>query len=211
MLIKVCGLTRQEDVQICLNAGVDFLGFIFHPQSPRYLQPEDASHIPKKTGKRVGVFVHHSLDEILKYAQTADLDLIQLHGPFSISDCAVLREIPIIKVFWPAQYTCIKDFLNDLELYAPYCRYFLFDAGLKGGGHGKTIQSTWLEGLKSPRPWFLAGGLGPDNLQDLVERYNPDGLDFNSGIETSPGVKDKRLIQDICLSGQRFNPTKKNI
>lgn len=199
MFMKVCGLTQEEDVKTCLSTGVGFLGFIFHSTSPRYISPEQVAGFPKGTAKRVGIFVHHSLDQILEIVHKADLDLIQLHGDYTPRDCSSLSPIQIMKVFWPERYRNRHTLTRDLEDYAPTCRYFLFDAGLKGGGHGQQIQSLWMKDVPCPRPWFLAGGLDPQNFQEFALRYRPDGLDFNSGLERAPGVKDQQGIRNVRL------------
>lgn len=77
-----------------------------------------------------------------------------------------------------------------MAIFAPHCGLFLLDAGQSGGGSGHTLRWRALQGLHAPRPWLLAGGLSPDNMESALAECAPDGLDLNSGLETTPGVKD---------------------
>lgn len=195
MLIKICGLTREEDVKQCLDLGVDLLGYIFEKRSPRCIDPETVAAFPGRQVCRVGVFVRHSLQEIQFVRQTAGLDLIQLHGDYSPAQCEALDPETVVKVFWPERYAGPEDMGRELERFAPCCRYFLFDGGQAGGGHGRTLRSAWLARLDVPRPWFLAGGLCAENVQNFLQECKPDGLDMNSGVENRPGVKNSEKLK----------------
>ncbi len=197
MLIKICGLTNQEDLDLCLHLEIDFLGFIFHPSSPRSVAPEEVAGFTKGTHPRVGIFVRQSPSEILKIMSEADLDFAQLHGDYSPKDCRNIGISRTIKVFWPEKYDHAQDLLKDLDLFSSSCKYFLLDAGQKGGGHGRVITQEHFKDISIPNPWFLAGGLGPENAADLAQSLNPQGLDFNSGLEQQPGKKDKQLIDQL--------------
>ena len=195
MLIKICGLTRARDVRLCQDMGVDLLGFIFHASSPRGVQPEIVAAFPRDKAIRVGVFVRHAVQEIHLVRQTAGLDLVQLHGAYTPAQCEALNPETVIKVFWPQRYAGPDDMHRDLDHFAPCCRYFLFDGGQSGGGHGRTWRSDWLHGLDVPRPWFLAGGLCAENVHNLLQEFKPDGIDMNSGVENSPGVKSREKLR----------------
>ncbi|MFW6054777.1 MAG: phosphoribosylanthranilate isomerase, partial [Thermodesulfobacteriota bacterium] len=196
ILIKVCGLTRQEDVLLCQDLEVDLLGFIFHEKSPRFVSPKTVAGFVRGKSLRVGVFVGQSVARILEIKELASLDLIQLHGDYSPAQCRSIGPDRVIKVFWPQRYPGPDDFFRDLRRYAACCRYFLFDAGQAGGGHGQTLQTEWIKKGTSPRPWFLAGGLCSKNVHNFIQQYKPDGLDMNSGVEKRPGIKDRqKLIQ----------------
>ena len=201
-LIKVCGMTRAEDLEACRDAGVDLTGFIFHPKSPRYITPKQAADLPR-IGLRVGVFVSQSAEEIRKIMDTADLDLAQLHGKQDEQFCKDVGEDRVIRVFWPAGYDSVKELNRDLARFAPVCRMFLLDSGTGGGGHGTTINWSGLKGLEAIRPWLLAGGLTPETVAKALEICRPDGLDLNSGLESTPGCKDARLIQKAVTTAGR--------
>jgi len=201
MLIKICGLKFSKDIQVCEEIGADFLGFIFHPASSRYVEPETVSALPRTGAMRVGVFVRQDVEEVKAIMQRAGLDIAQLHGDYSPKDCGQIGSERVSKVFWPERYTDLNSFNRELELYREYCRYFLFDAGTRGGGHGKPIRNDLLSKMSPDIPWFLAGGVTPENLEKLLKQYSPDGIDLNSGVEKAPGDKDEdklRAIKD-CL------------
>lgn len=217
LLIKVCGMTREEDALLCAELGADLLGFIFHPGSPRNTTPEFPAGLDfLRRGlpgvRKVGVFLDQKPMEALGIMAAGRLDLAQLHGGQTESFCQVLAERMgpgrIIKVFWPEKAASLEAFQAELDRYAPYCGMMLVDAGSGGGGHGRGIENKAAEILaqaRFPRPWLLAGGLNPENLPGLISRYRspgslsqgqgPDGVDLNSGVENRPGLKDEKLLR----------------
>lgn len=192
---KVCGMTRPEDVVLCEALGVNLVGFIFHPKSPRSVTPQAVACIETKKSLRVGVFVDQTPAEVMEIMALARLNLAQLHGD---QDQAFMNQIGpqrVIRVLWPMRYAHVDELARDMERLAPHCAYFLLDAGTKGGGHGKSLEFSWLNGLTSPRPWLLAGGLHPENIVQALRACRPHGLDLNSGVETSPGIKDHEKLK----------------
>lgn len=202
MLVKVCGLTKEMQVQELVTLGVDLVGFIFYEPSPRYIKPEEVQAI-KGTGvlgKKVGVIVDKSVEETFELASKAELSFLQLHGNQSVDFCKQLSSFSLFKVFWPEKYSDWKLLKRDLDLFLPWVKYFLFDAGKDLGGHGRSIQrGEWVELLKD-YPIILAGGIGEHNLEEIL-KLNPLGIDLNSLVEKKPGDKDlakiKRIIQKI--------------
>lgn len=187
--IKFCGLTRPRDVAAAAALGVDFLGFNFHPASPRFvgnLEPAALlSRVPQGILK-VGIFVDLPPDEVRRLAERWALDLLQLHGelpPESLLDYG----LPIIKVLRLRD----AESLAELERYAP--AYFLLDAYHPGlhGGTGRVLD--WGLGAeavrRSPVPVLLAGGLTPENVAGAARQIQPFGVDVASGIEEAPGRK----------------------
>jgi phosphoribosylanthranilate isomerase len=155
----------------------------------------------------VGVFVGQGAEEILAIMAEARLDLAQLHGEQSLLVARAIGAQRAIRVFWPERYGGRSDdWARDLELWSKEVAYFLFDAGLSGGGHGRQLDlqrsspagETWF----SPRPYFLAGGLKPGDWPKLWPNDDPRlvGLDFNSGVEISPGVKDLLAIKALVAA-----------
>ncbi|OGR38989.1 MAG: hypothetical protein A2051_05635 [Desulfovibrionales bacterium GWA2_65_9] len=214
LLVKVCGMTREQDALLCAELGADLLGFIFHPGSPRNTTPEFPARLHLPGVRKVGVFLDQKPMEALGIMAAGRLDLAQLHGGQTESFCAVLAERMgpgrIIKVFWPEKAASLEAFQAELDRYAPYCGHMLVDAGSGGGGHGRVIGSHIGSGdgsasgskaaeilaqAKFPRPWLLAGGLSPDTIPDLLSRFTPSGLDLNSGVEAAPGLKDEQLLR----------------
>lgn len=196
-LVKVCGMTRMEDVTLCSELGVDLLGFIFHPKSPRNVDPDFAASV--KTGKitKVGVFVDQSASEVIEIMDRCGLHAAQLHGGQDMAFCEEVGPDRVIKVFWPATYASATALTNDLDNYSEVCSHFLFDAGGKcQGGTGQVIDFTILQDIEIQTPWFLAGGIGPDNIEAALAAH-PPGLDINSGVEFEPGIKDETKLRAV--------------
>ena len=187
-LLKVCGITRQEDATVCDELDIDFCGFIFHAASPRYVTPEQVAALQTSRCKRVGVFTTHDAQEILKIMAIARLDYAQLHAR---QDEAVIRAIGgerVIRVQFPEMPGTPSAEPASL----PPVAYTLFDSGY---GTGKAFDWQLLSG--APRPFFVAGGLNAKNIPELLAMCRPDGLDLNSGVELSPGIKSATLIREI--------------
>ncbi len=195
-LCKICGLRREEDLRLCHELGVGFTGFIFVRQSPRFVEPEAVAALPvhypaSPAGRplRVGVFADQPLDEIRRVASMARLDLLQLHGGEDEDFCRALRPERVIKTLWP-QRLSRHGLENEMRRFAPVCAWFLLDAGQSGGGSGNNLDWRDLASLRPPRPWLLAGGIGPDTLPAALAACSPDGVDLNSALESAPGEKD---------------------
>ncbi|MFP4168808.1 MAG: phosphoribosylanthranilate isomerase [Desulfonatronovibrionaceae bacterium] len=194
--VKICGITREQDLLFCIQAGIDFAGFIFHPESRRYIRPEQVGALKGMEGGRVGVFVRHSLEEIKEAVDAARLDFIQLHGAQDTEFCRALPADKIIKVFWPEKYPSPEELQKDMRLFAPLCRYLLLDAGQGGGGHGRRIKTPYPEERDLLGRTFIAGGLGPDNIKQVLNQ-SPFAVDISSGVEKSPGIKDQTLVLEL--------------
>ncbi|MDR1777143.1 MAG: phosphoribosylanthranilate isomerase [Desulfovibrio sp.] len=195
MLVKICGFTRQEDVDDALRLGVDLCGFIFHPKSPRCITPEQAAEIRSDGMRRIGVFVEHGLEEILRAMDVAGLDFAQLHGKQSVECARAVGPSRIIRVIWPDLYSHRALLHNELRKFADSCAMYLLDAGFSGGGSGKRLEWQDLAGLDAPHPWILAGGLNASNVGKAISQCGPAGLDFNSGVEDGPGVKNREKMR----------------
>lgn len=194
LLCKVCGLTRPEDVALCHSLGVDFTGFIFARRSPRYAEPRIVAALPKGPARRVGVFVGADLATILATAREARLDMIQLHSGEDADFCREIGPERVIKVLWPELFSP-EALTMELERFAPVCAYFLLDAGSSGGGSGKALAWDTLRRIRPPKPWFLAGGLGPETLPAALDACAPDGVDLNSALEITPGIKNFDVVR----------------
>jgi phosphoribosylanthranilate isomerase len=177
----------------------DYMGFIFYEKSPRYVGtgfviPED---FPSTT-KRVGVFVNATNDQILRQASKHHLDLIQLHGAEDVAQCEELKGhgLGVIKVF-PVDDN--MDF-TETEKYNHAVDYFLFDTrGIYYGGNAKTFDWTVLERYDQTVPFFLSGGINPENVEGVkkVSGLNLQAIDINSGVEVRPAFKDVRKIEAV--------------
>ena len=204
MKLKVCGLTKTDQIHELISMKVDFLGFIFYKKSPRYflnhLSLSEISGI-KHSGK-VGVFVNESVENIVAIAEDTALNYIQLHGDEEENFIDELRnklnkEIKIIKVFRVGnEFENLKFKIQNLKSDVDY---FLFDTDSKAfGGTGKTFNWQILNELEIPKPYFLSGGISPINFNDIQNiRQQPFALDINSKFETEAGNKDLEKIKNF--------------
>jgi phosphoribosylanthranilate isomerase len=197
--IKICGITREEDALAAADGGADFLGFIFVPASPRFVEPEQAAAIAAavrlgraQPPKLVGVFRDASADYIREIASMVGLDLVQLHGAEPDDEVQSIG-IPAVKTFR------IGDTLPDTTAH-PSAEWLLFDTydeRSAGGGTGRRFDWSLLAVYGRQKPFFLSGGLTPDNVAAAISLVRPDAIDVASGVETAPGIKDHRKLERL--------------
>lgn len=204
LLVKVCGMTRQEDADACMELGADLLGFIFHAPSPRNVSPEQAAAIRTAGVLRVGVFVRQSADEVRAIMQAARLDLAQLAGNQDPEFCRAVGPERVVRVFFPERLGGIPELEAELAAFAGCMRYALLDAGASGGGHGRSLPFASLANIRTPCPWLLAGGLSAANLAEALSQCTPAGVDLNSGVESEPGKKDREKVAAAFAAIQPF-------
>ena len=210
--LKVCGLTKINQIQELISLNVDFLGFIFYEKSPRFvlnhLSLKDISTINHQ-GK-VGVFVNESIEKIAEISEKAKLNFIQLHGDedeefiLSLSQ-RLSKDVKIIKVFRVGTQNLKLETWNLEQI-----DYFLFDTDSKAfGGTGQTFDWQILNEIEIPKPYFLSGGISLENIKNLqnfvkvnmsenktlTKLNTPFALDINSKFETEPGIKDLEKIK----------------
>ena len=197
-MIKVCGMRDAENIREVEALGIDLMGFIFWPNSKRYVskKPED---LPVSC-KRVGVFVDESIDTVRHIADDYALDMIQLHGSESPEYAQKLHEWKVIKAFNIAT----KEDLKATKPYEGIVDYFLFDTkGQSVGGNGEKFDWNVLDHYDGKTPFLLSGGIGPDDAKRVKKFNHPQciGIDLNSRFEISPGLKDvkklKRFIETL--------------
>lgn len=196
LLIKVCGMTEAENIRRVEQLGVDLMGFIFYPKSPRCLC-RMPGYLPA-CARRVGVFVNESKENVLMYADRFSLDYLQLHGNESPEYCRSLRRagIRLIKAFAVAQP---RDLLAA-SAYNGLCDYYLFDTKTpQYGGSGNRFDWNLLHRYDGPTPFLLSGGIHPYSAEAIREFHHPRlaGIDLNSRFETAPGIKDTERIADF--------------
>lgn len=194
--IKICGMTRKQDVALCSSMGADYLGFIFHEPSPRNVSPDFAASVNTGHAAKVGVFVNQSVAEIEAIMHQCGLDFAQLHGGQNKEFCMAVRPERVIKALWPEKYDSPEALQADIDRFSPHCAALLFDAGTSGGGHGRLIDLVKLQDIEINKKWFLAGGLGPDNVTAVLES-DPHVLDINSGVESAPGIKNEQKLRAV--------------
>jgi phosphoribosylanthranilate isomerase len=202
MNIKVCGITQFKQLQQLDALNIDYAGLIFYKDSPRYMGDKLSGKQVKEADfdiKKVGVFVNPGYSELLDAIDEYGLDIVQLHGNETPEMCEELSaEVEVIKAFRIAG----DESINIDEMVMPYdaaCDFYLFDtAGLKEsfGGTGQQFDWKILKKAKIEKPFFLSGGIGPDDVQKVRSFRHPDffAIDINSKFETTPGVKDMAAI-----------------
>ena len=205
MKLKVCGLTKMDQIQELVSLNTDFLGFIFYEKSPRYvlhhLSLKEIAEIPH-FGK-VGVFVNESIKAIVEITTESQLDIIQLHGDEDEKFILQLRQIlgniiKIIKVIRIGNQS-FDELQKTINQQPSTVNYLLFDTDSKAfGGTGKTFDWQILNEIEIPIPYFLSGGISLENIHQLSTiNHQPLALDINSKFETEPGSKDLEKIKNF--------------
>lgn len=183
--IKLCGLTRPCDIEYVNELLPEYIGFVFAPKSRRYISPEKAEVLREHLDDRitpVGVFVDENIDVIADLIKRKIIDIVQLHGNESeqyIEDLRKVIDCPVIKAFRIESEADIVSANNSSA------DYILLDSG---GGTGKVFDHLLLKDIA--RPYFLAGGLTPENVETAVKQLKSFAVDVSSSLETD-GFKDK--------------------
>lgn len=202
MKIKVCGLRQRDNIEKVVALKPNFIGFIFHEKSPRFvgedLNEEYVKSIPQNI-KKVGVFVNASPGHILSMVKKYDLQYAQLHGNEMPDICRSIRQkgVSVIKAF------SINEQFNFAMLnnYKSFCDLFLFDtAGDKPGGNGTSFDWKLLKKYDNEKPFLLSGGIGLDNIEEIMTLSKTlpiYGIDVNSKFEIEPGLKDIDKLEEL--------------
>ena len=182
--VKICGLSIKEAVEVAVSAGADYIGFVFAP-SKRQVTVEQATELAKFIPshiQKVGVFVSPSREELLEAIEKVGLDLVQIHGQvaddlFENLPCASIQAVQV-----------------DGNGHVPNSQadYLLFDAPVAGSG--RTFDWGQLDTTELAQPFFIAGGLNEDNVEEAIQHFTPFAVDVSSGVETD-GQKDQEKIR----------------
>jgi phosphoribosylanthranilate isomerase len=201
MKLKVCGMRDIDNIRALAPLRPDYMGFIFYPLSKRavghdFVIPDD---FPQRI-KKVGVFVNEETSGILGEVKKHNLDFVQLHGDETPEQCAALRKagLGLIKAF---SMNTEFDF-EKLEPYKMAVDFFLFDTrGETFGGTGQTFDWQVLRKYDQAIPFFLSGGLSPENIDKIgqLKGMNLHALDINSGFEVSPGIKNVAMVEELQM------------
>jgi phosphoribosylanthranilate isomerase len=201
-LVKICGITNAGDARVAADAGADAVGFVF-AESPRRVGIEEARTIslalPDNT-IRVGVFVDEEPEEILRISREVGLDLAQLHGDETPETVTALRETGVkvmkaLRVESAATLEALDEYEADL---------FLLDAysARARGGTGERFDWGVAKSLKGRDNIVVSGGLGPENVREAVEFFEPFGVDASSSLEDGPGRKNDELVRRFVLAAK---------
>jgi len=199
-------MRTPENISGVAFAFPDYLGFIFYPKSKRFVGMEPSQKIMAivpDSVKKVGVFVDEAPEKVLETVQNWNLDVVQLHGNETPEYCQQIQDLGI---------TIFKAFSVDdqfdfeiLNAYSGVCDYFLFDTKSQlPGGTGQKFNWQLLENYKGNVPFFLSGGIGPEDIDAISQFSHPKlfGIDINSGFEISPALKDVVKVRNF-ISGIR--------
>lgn len=201
--IKICGLTREQDVAAAVAAGADALGFVFYAKSARHVTLARAAELcrglpPFVTA--VGLFVNASSDDVLEAVDAMPIGLLQFHGDETIEDCARIAEQakrPFVRAYRVRPDTtraALLEYEQALRAASPWCAGLLLDAFVDGyGGAGKVFDWSVIPKELAPRV-VLSGGLSVHNVTDALVRVRPFAVDVSSGVEAAKGIKDAERI-----------------
>ncbi|KAB0665724.1 phosphoribosylanthranilate isomerase [Oryzomonas japonica] len=202
--VKICGITNLEDALTAIDAGADALGFVFHPQSPRHVFPEQAAaiirHLPSFV-QTVGLFVNDPLEQVNATVDLCGLDLVQLHGEEKPGYCDSVRR-RVIKSFRVKDITSLES-MRDYRVAA-----FLLDAWSPAahGGTGQTFNWEIAACVAQSNRIILAGGLTPLNVVEAARQVRPYAVDVSSGVESGPGKKDADKIREFIRLAKEAVP-----
>ena len=198
-LVKICGITSEEQALQIAELGAHAIGIISVEESPRYVSAEKKKKIFKTLEsfypkiERVTVVQNCSIDLIVKnFLGSPSETIIQLHGDEDIDYCKKLRgKIPNIGI-WKAFRIKTENDLETIKYFEDFVDAVLLDSWNNEtyGGSGKKIKSMYLKNLKFSKPWWLAGGISIEWIDEILSEIKPHGLDISSSIEISPGLKD---------------------
>jgi phosphoribosylanthranilate isomerase len=205
--IKICGLTREQDVQAAVAAGADALGFVFYPKSPRYVTPQQAAGLLAKVPPfitTVGLFVNVEPGQLQAIVAQAPVSLLQFHGDETVEQCAALAQAvnrPFIRAMRIGSATTAADLLEYAQAYRDSSSGSHLFAGLlldtlveAYGGSGKVFDWSLIPKELAPQV-VLSGGLSVHNATDAVKRVRPFAVDISSGVEQDKGIKDAAKIR----------------
>lgn len=202
LLVKICGLSTRETLDVALEAGADMVGFVFFAPSPRHISLETARNLGKRAkGRAVKVALTVDADDatLENIVETLQPDILQLHGKETTARLRDIKQkfgLPLMK----ALPVATAADLAALPGYASVADRILFDAhapkdATRPGGLGATFDWHVLENLDLALPYMVSGGLHADNVAEAIRITRAGGVDISSGVERAPGIKDPELIR----------------
>ena len=205
--VKICGITRVEDVQSVVQSGADAIGLVFYPPSPRHVSIEQAQVLVQKIPAYVqviGLFVNATADEIVQVLKYVPLDMLQFHGDESPEQCQEISQQTARRWYKAIQVKPELDVVAEVQRYQEAgASAVLLDAWhpeLKGGtGH----SFDWSQFPKLDIPLILAGGLTPTNVEDAIKTTGAYAVDVSGGVESAKGIKSQQLIENFMQGVHR--------
>ncbi|HZW22501.1 phosphoribosylanthranilate isomerase [Noviherbaspirillum sp.] len=214
--IKICGLTRREDLEAAVAAGADAIGLVFYKKSPRYIAPADAARLlaalpPFVTP--VGLFVNATEAEVQAVVREVPISLLQFHGDETPEQCVAIAASvrrPFVRAVRMGPEMTGADLLKYEQQYRAASDLFsglLLDAFVEGyGGGGKVFDWSLIPKELAPRV-VLSGGLSVQNATEAVLQVRPYAVDISSGVEQSKGIKDPAKIRDFIAAVRKADAT----
>lgn len=199
--VKICGITTIEDALHAVEMGADALGFVFYPASLRYIAPEQARQIIDKLPPFVaivGLFVNAEPDQIRTIIRQCRLDVVQLHGDETPTQCHY-PEVKVIKALRIRGAECLRG-IENYPVSALLLDAWVADAY---GGTGQLGRWDLAAGVARQFPVILAGGLTKNNIRAAVDAVQPYAVDVSSGVELSPGAKDHELVREFIYHAKQ--------
>jgi len=196
--VKFCGITNINDAISASDLGADALGFVFYPKSSRFISPKKASEIIHKLPpfiSTVGLFVNQSKLDVEEAIKTCPLNLLQFHGDEDELFCNQFN-FPYIKAISMKPDVNLLKCIDDFDS----AKALLLDSYSEDTRGGSGMVFDWKSiPLNTPKPFIVAGGLNPNNVESLLELIDLYGVDVSSGIESGKGLKDYQLMKDFIL------------
>jgi phosphoribosylanthranilate isomerase len=216
VLIKICGLSSPEALDVALDAGADAVGFVFFPPSPRHLGFEAARGLGARVrgrAQKVALSVDADDDWLAASIEALKPDMLQLHGKETPDRVVMVRTrfgLPVIKALPIAE----RSDLTPIRLYAGVADRLLFDArapreATRPGGLGKSFDWQLLQNVKPGVPFMLSGGLDPGNVAEALRITRAPGVDVSSGVERAPGDKDPDKIRAFIRAARDADGTQR--
>ena len=210
--VKICGLTRSVDAEFADAGGASYLGVIF-AGGPRERSPADARAVLSgRRARKVGVFAAQSAREIAEIASLVGLDVVQLHGGVDVARVTAVRAATGLEV-WAVVRTSTGILTAEHEDVADAADALVVDALVAGELGGTGVALPWLElgesldAMASGHRIVLAGGLTADNVAEAIDYVSPMVVDVSSGVESSPGIKDQKLVRAFIAAARASGAT----
>jgi phosphoribosylanthranilate isomerase len=214
LIVKICGLSTRETLDVALDAGADMVGFVFFPPSPRHLSLETARHLGKHAKSRaakVALTVDADDATLANIVEALQPDMLQLHGKETVARLRDIKQkfaLPVMKVIAVEN----ASDLASLSGYAAVADRILFDArapkeATRPGGLGAVFDWHVLENLDLKLPFMVSGGLNAGNVAEAVAVTRAGGVDVSSGVERAPGIKDPEMIRSFGRAARAVDLT----
>jgi phosphoribosylanthranilate isomerase len=203
MFVKYCGFTREKDLEFAISCNIDAVGFIFYKKSKRYISPERALQLIKNTNSKnvlkVGIFFDSTANEILEVSKIAGLDRLQIYDPKLFNE--LNKSYPIIRAYQIKSEQDLKKIenpqKNDLLLLDSF-------HDIEKGGTGHTFDWRFLKQFPYLSKTLIAGGINSSNIKNLLDSFQPYGIDVSSGIEISPGIKSETKMNELITKINQY-------